>query len=93
MIIISFLFKLGCAPLHFWAPDLYDGLPTYISLWMITIPKMAVLFTISQLSLISLSAGWSLFIVFGFVSLLVGSLGLGSQWKIKRFLAYSSISN
>ena len=89
----SFLFKLGCAPLHFWAPDLYDGLPTYISLWMMTIPKMAVLFTISQLSLMNLSAGWTLFVIFGFVSLLVGSLGLGSQWKIKRFLAYSSISN
>ena len=66
VIAASFLFKLGCAPLHFWAPDLYDGLPTYISLWMITIPKMAVLFTISQLSLMSLSAGWSLFTVFGF---------------------------
>jgi len=43
LILITFLFKLSAAPLHNWAPDVYDGLQTNISTWMIIIPKITVL--------------------------------------------------
>jgi NADH-ubiquinone oxidoreductase chain 2 len=43
LIVVTFLFKLSAAPLHNWAPDLYDGLHTNISIWMIIIPKITVL--------------------------------------------------
>jgi len=32
------------------------------------------------------------FILAGVASLIVGSVGLGGQWRIQRFLAYSAIS-
>ena len=37
--LVAILFKLGAAPLHNWAPDLYDSIPTTITLWMVIIPK------------------------------------------------------
>ena len=40
--IVTFLFKLGAAPFHNWAPDLYDGVPTTITAWMTNLPKLAV---------------------------------------------------
>lgn len=91
---LTFLFKLGAAPQHNWAPDQYDSLPTYITLWMITIPKTTVLFLQSQQNfVITDSIGSNMLLIFGTISLQVGSIGLSNQWKIKRFQAYSSISN
>jgi NADH-ubiquinone oxidoreductase chain 2 len=42
LMIVTFLFKLGAAPFHNWAPDLYDGVPTTITAWMTHVPKLAV---------------------------------------------------
>ena len=42
LMIVTFLFKLGAAPFHNWAPDLYDGVPTTITAWMTNLPKLAV---------------------------------------------------
>ena len=36
------LVRLGAAPFHNWAPDLYDGVPTTITAWMTNLPKLAV---------------------------------------------------
>lgn len=42
LILGCLLFKLSAAPLHNWAPDLYDALPTGLTLWMAIIPKLTV---------------------------------------------------
>jgi len=42
LMIVTFFFKLGAAPFHNWAPDLYDSVPTTITAWMTHIPKLAV---------------------------------------------------
>lgn len=121
LILITLLFKLSAAPLHNWAPDLYDGLHTNISTWMIIIPKITVLsllfflskdlFLLSNLydgSLLSHSLnnistsaqhiGTSnpfelLLLITGTLSLLVGTIALNNQWKVKRFFAYSGVSH
>jgi NADH:ubiquinone oxidoreductase subunit 2 (subunit N) len=90
-LLIPLLFKLGAAPLHNWAPDLYDSLSFPLVLWIILIPKLAVIGLLMQIS-DQLSLAMSSFAVIGVISL-VGSVGLSSQWRIKRFLAYSAISN
>src|SRR5690606_1052885 len=41
MLIMSMCFKVSVAPMHFWAPDVYDGTPTVFSSFMITIVKGA----------------------------------------------------
>lgn len=40
---VTIFFKLGVAPFHNWAPDLYDGVPTIITTWVAIIPKIAIL--------------------------------------------------
>ena len=102
LIIGAQLFKMGAAPQHNWAPDLYDNLPTYITLWMMTIPKMATLFLLHSLSKVFGDVSYigyggtgalQVQCIVAIISLLVGSISLGTQYKIKRFQAFSSISN
>lgn len=88
-LLIPLFFKLGAAPLHNWAPDLYDSLCFPLVLWIILIPKLAVLGQL--MDIYDQQSNTSIGIV-GIISL-VGSLGLSSQWRLKRFLAYSAISN
>lgn len=92
LLFATLILKLGAAPLHHWAPDLYDNIPTSITLWMILIPKLALLGFILQISY-QLQLLELLFIVTGSLSLIVGSIGLCGQWRIKRFIAYSAISH
>jgi NADH-ubiquinone oxidoreductase chain 2 len=40
---IGFLFKIGAAPLHSWAPDVYDGVPTIVTTWLTIMPKLSIL--------------------------------------------------
>jgi len=39
LVVFTILFKLGAAPLHNWAPDLYNSLPTSIAAYMMILPK------------------------------------------------------
>jgi NADH-quinone oxidoreductase subunit N len=99
LIVLTLLFKLGAAPFYNWSPDLYDSIPTPITVWMTTIVKISILLFIAQPSIIKLLLGLehpaveTLFIIAGILSLIVGSVGLGAQWRMKRFLAYSAISH
>ena len=40
---IGFLFKIAAAPLHHWAPDVYDDSPTIITIWLTIMPKISIL--------------------------------------------------
>ena len=92
LIIFALLFKLGAAPLHFWAPDLYDATKLPITAYISNLPKLLYLFL--ALNLVDfLECQNSFFIIAGFLSLIFGSLGLVQQFKIKRFLAFSAIAN
>jgi NADH-ubiquinone oxidoreductase chain 2 len=43
LIIIGFLFKIAAAPLHNWAPDVYDDSPTIVTIWLTIMPKISIL--------------------------------------------------
>jgi NADH-quinone oxidoreductase subunit N len=43
LILFTLLFKLSAAPFYNWAPDLYDGLNTNITMWMMIFPKITIL--------------------------------------------------
>ena len=96
-IFIGFLFKLSVAPFHMWAPDVYEGSPTIITAFFAIIPKIAILALLIRFyinffnyNLLYLD---QMLLLCSFLSLLLGSLGALYQIKIKRFLAYSSISH
>lgn len=92
LIIFSFLFKLSSVPLHQWAPDLYDNIPTKLTIWIAILPKILYLFILINIFNIIQYSSY-LFILGGCASLIIGALGLTQQYKIKRFLTYSAITN
>ena len=40
LIVVGFLFKIAAAPLHNWAPDVYDDSPTIVTIWLTIMPKI-----------------------------------------------------
>jgi len=149
-IIIGFLFKIAAAPLHNWAPDVYDDSPTIVTIWLTIMPKISILVlllelqtqigllgnissnylstlqtgiellnsnTLSNLSLNNIYEGVSileniisemnfeylekntiyvlklLLLISSLLSLIIGTVVGLAQTKIKRLLAYSTISH
>lgn len=92
LIIFALLFKMGAAPFHFWAPDLYDATPLPITAYISNIPKLLYIFiTLNLMDFLVCQSNF--FIIAGFLSLIVGTFGLTQQFNIKRFLAFSAIAN
>jgi NADH-ubiquinone oxidoreductase chain 2 len=42
IIFVGFLFKISAAPLHNWAPDVYDDTPTIVTIWLTIMPKISI---------------------------------------------------
>src|SRR5204862_2220079 len=40
-IVVAVAFKLGAVPFHMWLPDVYEGAPTSVTLFIGTAPKIA----------------------------------------------------
>lgn len=96
-ILIGLVFKLGAAPFHFWLPDVYEGAPNNISSFFAIVPKIAFIGILIRLFFdvfSHISYFFELFFyIISFFSMLIGALSALQQKKIKRLLAYSSISH
>lgn len=102
LISVGFLFKIAAAPFHWWSPDVYDGVPTIVTTFIAIMGKIAILILLLELvhytsSLIystTQSYSWTLGLSISCLfSLVIGTvLGL-TQTRIKRLLAYSTISH
>jgi len=40
----TLLFKIACAPFHFWAPDVYEGSPLSSTILFSIVPKLSLTF-------------------------------------------------
>jgi NADH-ubiquinone oxidoreductase chain 2 len=49
LIIVGLLFKIAAAPLHFWAPDVYDDSPTIVTIWLTIMPKISIIILLLEL--------------------------------------------
>jgi NADH-quinone oxidoreductase subunit N len=96
-IVVAVAFKLGAVPFHMWLPDVYQGSPTSVTLFISTAPKIAYFALALRLlahGLGGVSAEWSQMLsVLAILSLIVGNTVALVQTNIKRLLAYSTISN
>lgn len=88
LILLSFSFKLGLTPFHFWMPDIYEGSSWDVLSLLSTIPKISVLSIFIQLAI-----NTNLILSISLASIIIGTLGALNQTKLKRLLAYSSISH
>ena len=96
-LVIGIAFKLGAVPFHMWVPDVYEGAPTSVTMFLSTVPKIAAAAMLVRLmidGLGAMQAYWSdLFMVLAILSIALGSLVALMQSNIKRLLAYSTISH
>ena len=96
-IVVGLAFKFGAVPFHMWVPDVYDGAPTAVTLFIGSAPKIAAFAMAMRLlveSLGSLSVDWQgMLIIMSVLSLALGNVIAIAQTNIKRMLAYSTISH
>ena len=99
---IGFLFKVSAAPFHFWSPDVYDAIPTIVTAFAAIIAKISIFILLLQLvyytnnsfSCASDEMGWTFILLMSSLfSLIVGTVVGLTQFRIKRLLAYSTISH
>jgi NADH-quinone oxidoreductase subunit N len=80
-----------------WVPDIYEGAPTSVTLFIGTLPKLAAFGMAIRLlmdSLPALSPHWQpLLVVMSILSMAVGNIVAIAQTNIKRMLAYSTIGH
>ena len=90
-------FKLGVVPFHMWVPDVYQGAPTAITLFLATAPKFAAFAMAMRLlvyGMFSLAEEWQhMLLIMAVLSIALGNLAAIAQTNIKRMLAYSAISH
>ncbi len=96
LILCGIFFKLALFPLHFWAPDVYQGAANETASFVATIPKVGA--TIMLLRIIILlghvpSVLLVIISILAVLSMTVGNLSALVQNDIKRLLAYSSIAH
>ncbi len=96
-IVVGLSFKMGAVPFHMWLPDVYQGSPTSVTLFIGTAPKIAGFAMAMRLlvdGLGDLYADWSqMLIVLAVASLAIGNIIAIAQINFKRMLAYSTISH
>lgn len=89
-------FKMTLFPFHLWAPDIYEGAPTPVTaILSVTSKAVAITFltvlVLGPLHSVQKEISPFLALLAG-ATLFVGNLGALSQSKLRRFMAFSSIS-
>ena len=96
-IVIGIAFKFGAAPFHMWVPDVYEGAPTAVTLFIGSVPKIAAFALAYRLLADALGPKWvdwhDMLAVLALLSLAIGNLVALAQTNLKRMLAYSTISH
>lgn len=96
-VVVGIAFKLGVVPFHMWIPDVYEGAPAAVTLFISSLPKLAAFamaFRLLQSGLGDLHIHWQgMLQVLALLSIVLGNLAAIMQTNIKRMLAYSTISH
>nr|YP_010580130.1 NADH dehydrogenase subunit 2 [Lepidocephalichthys berdmorei]UZS77490.1 NADH dehydrogenase subunit 2 [Lepidocephalichthys berdmorei] len=90
MIITALALKIGLAPVHFWLPEVLQGLDLLTGLILSTWQKLAPLALIIQ---VAPTIDPILLTAMGLLSTLVGGWGGLNQTQLRKILAYSSIAH
>lgn len=97
LILVGFAFKISSVPLHFWAPDTYEGSPTPVAGLLSTASKaagFAILLRVLWVAFPDIQIQWGAIIAaLSVATMTLGNLTAIAQSNIKRLLAYSSIAH
>ena len=96
-ILVGLAFKISAVPFHMWAPDVYEGSPTSVTLFFTMVPKIAALTVFIRflyVPFLNLIDQWQMILIFlSIASMLFGAIAAIGQTNLKRLVAYSSISH
>ncbi|MEO8671195.1 MAG: NADH-quinone oxidoreductase subunit NuoN [Tahibacter sp.] len=96
-VVVGLGFKFGAAPFHMWLPDVYQGAPTAVTVFIGSAPKLAAFgmaYRLLESGLGGVAPHWQQMLsVLAVASLAVGNIGAIAQSNLKRMLAYSTISH
>ena len=96
-VVVGIAFKLGAVPFHTWLPDVYEGSPTAVTLFLATAPKVAAFAMAVRLlvdGLQPLHVDWQgMLVILSLLSMAAGNVIAIVQTNIKRMLAYSAIAH
>jgi NADH-quinone oxidoreductase subunit N len=96
-VVSAIAFKLGAVPYHMWVPDVYQGAPTAMTLFINTAPEFAAFAMLLRLlagALVASEPSWQgMLVVLCVLSVTLGHIVAIAQSNLKRMLAYSTIAN
>ena len=96
-ILVGLAFKISAVPFHMWAPDVYEGSPTSVTIFFAILPKIAALTVFIRFLYVpfaNMIEQWQMIIVFiSIASMVLGAVAAIGQKNLKRLVAYSSISH
>ena len=96
-ILVGLAFKISAVPFHMWAPDVYEGSPTSVTLFFAIVPKIAALTVFIRflyLPFFNVINEWQIIIIFlSIASMVFGAIAAIGQKNLKRLIAYSSIGH
>ena len=96
-ILVGLAFKISAVPFHMWAPDVYQGSPTSVTLFFAILPKIAALTVFIRflyVPFVNMVDQWQTIIIFlSIASMVFGAVAAIGQKNLKRLIAYSSIGH
>ncbi|HLO39242.1 MAG TPA: NADH-quinone oxidoreductase subunit N, partial [Lacibacter sp.] len=96
LILAGFGFKISAVPFHLWTADVYEGSPIAVTSYLSVISKGSMIFAMTTVLFTvfgQLIFHWyNIIAVLAVLSMIVGNLFAIRQQNVKRFLAFSSIS-
>jgi NADH-quinone oxidoreductase subunit N len=96
-VVVGIAFKFGVVPFHMWIPDVYEGAPPAVTLFISSVPKLAAFamaYRLLSSGLGDLHVHWEAMLAsLALLSIVLGNLAAIMQTNIKRMLAYSTISH
>ncbi|MGH8337349.1 MAG: NADH-quinone oxidoreductase subunit NuoN, partial [Gammaproteobacteria bacterium] len=96
-LIVGIGFELGAVPFHMWLPDVYEGAPTCVTVFIGTASKLVAFVLAMRLlpeALGGVQLDWGqMLVVLSVLSMAIGNIVALAQTNIKRMLAYSTISH
>ena len=96
-ILVGLAFKISAVPFHMWAPDVYQGSPTSVTLFFAILPKIAALSIFIRLLYVpfaNMNDQWQTILIFiSIASMIFGAVAAIGQTNLKRLVAYSSIGH
>jgi len=96
-VLVGLAFKISAVPFHMWAPDVYEGSPTSVTLFFAVVPKISALTVFIRFLYVpffDMIDQWQIIIVFlSVASMVFGAVAAIGQKNLKRLIAYSSIGH